>query len=275
MATARREIRDHAELAARCDGDLLCLWTAQGHDGRSRAWASADGRAVAVAGRALSRRDRLAVRGPAESVIPLAADVLAEIGPGFRPLGERPLIETVAAAIPGLAVRGTFGWMDTRDPVPDPPAAAPAAAAPATAAAGPPAAASPAAAESAGWLPAAALPEVTALLEEGFPDSYAWPGKPGVERWAGVRDATGRLAAVAALAWSAPDAAMISGVAVHPAARGRRLGRTVCEFLTIAGLRRHSAVVLMVEEWNQAARRLYGSLGLHYRDMAAASLGSG
>jgi GNAT superfamily N-acetyltransferase len=261
MATARREIRDHAELAARCGGDLLCLWTAQGLDGRSRAWASADGQAVAVAGRALSRRDRLAVRGPAESVIPLAADVLAEIGPGFRPLGERPLIETVAAAIPGLAVRGTFGWMDTRDPVPDPPAADPPAAVPG-------------AADAIGWLPAAALPEVTALLEEGFPDSYAWPGKPGVERWAGVRDAAGRLAAVAALAWSAPDAAMISGVAVHPTARGRRLGRAVCEFLTVQGLQRHGAVVLMVEEWNQAARRLYGSLGLRYRDVAAASLGS-
>jgi ribosomal protein S18 acetylase RimI-like enzyme len=112
---------------------------------------------------------------------------------------------------------------------------------------------------------------VTALLEEGFPDFYAWPGKPGVERWAGVRDATGQLAAVAALAWSAPDAAMISGVAVHPAARGRRLGRAVCEFLAVQGLRRHGAVVLMVEEWNQAARRLYGSLGLRYRDVAAAA----
>ena len=89
MATVRREIRDHAELTARCDGDLLCLWTARGLDGRGRAWVSADGRAVAVAARDLSRRDRLAVRGPAESVIPLAADVLAEIGPDFRPLGER------------------------------------------------------------------------------------------------------------------------------------------------------------------------------------------
>jgi GNAT superfamily N-acetyltransferase len=248
----RREIRDHAELAARCDGDLLCLWTAQGLDGRSRAWVSADGRAVAVAGRALSLRDRLAVRGPAESVIPLAAEVLAEIGPDFRPLGERPLIETVATAIPGLAVRGTFGWMDTRDPVPGP-----------------------AADEGAVWLPEAAMPEVTALLKEGFPDSYAWPGQPGVERWAGARDAGGQLAAVAALAWSAPDAAMISGVAVHPAARGRRFGSAVCDFLTREGLRRSGAVVLMVEEWNQAARRLYGRLGMQYRDVAAASLGSG
>jgi hypothetical protein len=227
-----------------------------GLDGRSRAWASADGQAVAVAGRALSRRDRLAVRGPAESVIPLAADVLAEIGPDFRPLGERPLIEAVAAAIPGLAVRGTFGWMDTTDPVPDPPAA------------------QPDAAETAGWLPEAAMPEVSALLEEGFPDSYAWPGQPGVERWAGVRDAAGKLAAVAALAWSAPDAAMISGVAVHPRPRPP-FRPPVCGFLAIQGLRQKGAVVLMVEEWNQAARRLYGSLGMHYRDVAAASLGSG
>lgn len=257
MAMAPREIHDHAELAARCDGDLLCLWTAQGLDGRSRAWASADGRAVAVAGRALSLRDRLAVRGPARSVIPLTAGLLAEIGPGYRPLGERPLIETVAAAIPGLAVRGTFGWMDTRDPAPDPPAA------------------DAATAEDTGWLAEAAMPEVSALLEESFPDSYAWPGQPGVERWAGARDPAGQLAAVAALAWSAPDAAMIAGVAVHPAARGRRLGHAVCGFLTREGLRRHGAVVLMVEEWNQAARRLYGSLGLRYRDVAAASLGSG
>lgn len=261
MAQARREIRDHAELVARCDGDLLCLWAAQGLDGRSRAWVSADGQAVAVAGRALSRRDRLAVRGPAESVIPLAADVLAEIGPDFRPLGERPLIEAVAAAIPGLAVRGTFGWMDTTDPVPGPPAAPPAA--------------QPDSAGTAGWLSEAAMPEVSALLEKGFPDSYAWPGQPGVERWAGVRDAAGKLAAVAALAWSAPDAAMISGVAVHPAARGRRFGHAVCAFLARKGSRQNGAVVLMVEEWNQAARRLYGSLGMRYRDVAAASLGSG
>ena len=100
---------------------------------------------------------------------------------------------------------------------------------------------------------------MTALLEESFPDSYAWPGQPGVERWAGVRDAAGQLAAVAALAWSAPDAAMISGVAARPSARGRRFGHAVCDFLTREGLRRHGAVVLMVEEWNQAARRLYAA----------------
>jgi hypothetical protein len=45
-----REIGDHEELAARCAADTLCLWAAQGLDGRCRAWRSADGRAVAVAG---------------------------------------------------------------------------------------------------------------------------------------------------------------------------------------------------------------------------------
>jgi hypothetical protein len=31
--------------------------------------------------------------------------------------------------------------------------------------------------------------------------------------------------------------------------------------------------VLMVEEWNEAARRLYGRLGMTYRDVAAAASG--
>jgi ribosomal protein S18 acetylase RimI-like enzyme len=255
VAAAPREIRDHAELVALCGGDLLCLWTAQGLDGRSRAWVSGDGRAVAVAGRELSRRDRLAMRGPTQSVIPLAEAVLAETGPAFRPLGERALIESLAAGVPGMSVRGRFGWMDTRRLFPAEPTSP----------------AEPAGA-TAGWLPDAAMPEVTALLNDGFPESYAWPGQTGVERWAGIRDAAGQLAAVAALAWSAPDVAMISGVAVRPAARGRRFGRAACTFLAREGLARHGAVVLMVEEDNDAARALYGRLGMTYRSVAAAMI---
>jgi hypothetical protein len=72
------EISDHAELAARCHGDTLCLWAAQGLDGRSRAWRSPDGTAVAAAGSCLSTRDRIAVHGRASRRWPEGAQWLPE-----------------------------------------------------------------------------------------------------------------------------------------------------------------------------------------------------
>lgn len=126
---------------ALCEADTFCLWAAQGLAGRSRAWRSADGRAVVVAGAGLSSRDRLAVRGPADAMVPLAREVLAEVGPSYRPLGDRELIAALEAAIPGLVPVRSFGWMDCRRPAALPPAPA------------------------ACWLPGSALPEVTALLE--------------------------------------------------------------------------------------------------------------
>jgi hypothetical protein len=76
-----REIGDHDELVTRCDADTLCLWAAQGLDGRCRAWRNADGRAVAVAGPGLSNRDRLAVRGEPDAAVALVPEVL-ELTPG-------------------------------------------------------------------------------------------------------------------------------------------------------------------------------------------------
>jgi GNAT superfamily N-acetyltransferase len=243
-----REITDHEDLVALCGADTLCLWAAQGLDGRCRAWRNADGRAVAVAGPGLSTRNRLAVRGPADATVALVREVLDEVGPSYRPLGEERLIGALAAAIPALTLASSFGWMYCwRDAVPPP---------------GP---------STAGWLTDAALPEVAALLQAGFPDSHAKPGVAGVERWAGVRDENGRLVATGTFAWSAPAVALLAGIAVHPEARGRGLGRDICAFLLSEAFRRHEAVALMVEEWNQPARRLYRDLGLSYQPVAAAA----
>lgn len=248
------EISDHAELAARCDGDTLCLWAAQGLAGqtsgdRSRAWRSADGTAIAVAGPDLSTRDRIAVRGRAEAAIPLVRGVLEIVGPTFRPLGDRDLIADIVAGIPELAPVAAFGWMDSHSPasVPLRPGAA-------------------------RWLPEAELPNVMALLQVSFPDSDALPGAPGVERWAGVRDEHGRILAVTAVAWSAPDLGYLAGVAVHPDARGRGYGATVCSFVLAEMLAKHGAAALMVDEHNHAAIRLYRGLGLRYRSLTAARL---
>ena len=246
---AVQEIGTHEELVARCGADTLCLWAARGLDGRSRAWRSADGRAVAVAAPGLSTRDRLAVRGPAGAAVALAGEVLDEVGPSYRPVGDRDLIGALVTGIASLALAGTFGWMYRRRPAVLPPA--------------PP---------TAGWLPAAALPEVAVLLETSFPNSRAKPAVTGAERWAGLRDATGRLVATGTLAWSTPVVGLISGVAVHPQARGQGLGRDICAFLLSEALRRHQAAALMVEEWNRTAQRIYRDLGLHYQAVSAAAV---
>jgi N-acetylglutamate synthase-like GNAT family acetyltransferase len=54
-----------------------------------------------------------------------------------------------------------------------------------------------------------------------------------------IHDDTGRLAAVAALAWSAPDVGLLTGVTVHPDARGQGLGREVCSFAIAGAVARH------------------------------------
>jgi ribosomal protein S18 acetylase RimI-like enzyme len=251
------EISEHAELAARCEGDTLCLWAAQGLAGRSwadwspaersRAWRSADGTALAVAGPGLSTRDRIAVHGRAQAAIPLVRGVLEVVGPTFRPLGNRDLITAIVAEVPDLAATAAFGWMDSRGPGP--------------VLLGP---------GAAHWLPETELPHVTALLKVSFPDSDAQPGAPGVERWAGVRDEQGRLLAVTAVAWSAPHVGYLAGVAVHPEARGRGHGAAVCGFVLAETLAKHGTAALMVEEQNHSAIQLYRSLGMGYRTLTAA-----
>jgi GNAT superfamily N-acetyltransferase len=245
-----REIGDHEELVAMCGRDTLCRWAAQGLDGRCRAWCSSDGRAVAVAGPGLAARDRLVVRGPQASAITLAGEVLDLIGPGYRPLGERELIGALADQLPALVRVGAFGWMDCWRPAALPPQQ-----------------------DSAQWLPGGALPEVAALLEASFPASMAKPGVAGVDRWAGVRDASGLLVATGTLAWSAPDVALLAGIAVRPGNRGQGLGRRIVSFLLAQALHDHEAAALMVDDWNHSACRLYRDLGMRYRALAVAAAG--
>ncbi|MFF7457188.1 GNAT family N-acetyltransferase [Kitasatospora sp. NPDC008115] len=242
-----RELTDPGELTARCQGDALCVWAAQGLDGRSRAWASDDRRAVVVAGVNLLARERAVVWGAPDAAVPLLRRVVAEVGPAYRPLGERALIEAVVQEIPGLTSVGGFGWMDRHDAPGD---------------------GLPAGGEAA-WLPAGEAEEVQRFVDMSFPDSYAKPGVPGVERWAGVRDSAGRLTAVGAHAWCAPTVGFLSGVAVHPAARRRGLGRQVGGFLIAGALKTHGTAALMVDDWNQAAIRLYEGMGLRYRPLGA------
>lgn len=241
------EIHDLDELHALCGGDTLCLWAAQGLDGRSRAWRSPDGTAVAIAAPDLAVRDRLVVHGRADAAVSLVRAVLAETGPEYRPLGDRALIGALAAGLPELSAVGSFGWMSCRGPhpvpLPDP---------------------------RAHWLADAELPEAAALLEISLPRSVAWPGESGIEGWAGIRDEGGGLLATAALAWPGPDVGLLAGVAVRPDAQGQGLGRGICALVLRQVLDRCGAAALMVEDANPAALGLYRGLGMRYQPVAVA-----
>ena len=92
------------------NADPLCRWAAGHPDGGSRIFVR--GAAVAVAAPGLSMRDRLVVTGPPADAVPLVRDVLDAVGPGYRPLGDRALIDALVARLPGLHPAPAFGWMD-------------------------------------------------------------------------------------------------------------------------------------------------------------------
>ena len=221
----------------------MIIWAAQGFGPGVRAWC--DGDAVAVASPDLSRRDRLAVAGPVDAVGRLAAKVLAEVGPSFRPFGDEQLIRGLLDRVPGLQFGAAFGWMDTRTVHPS---------------------------DGVVWLDDdSGLEE---LLTLASPSSYAWPGRSGVRRWAGVTGERGELLSIAADAWSAPEVGFLAGVATHPVARGKGLSRQVCGFVTAELVQRHGCAGLMVDGGNAAAIKVYERLGYTYRRVAAASVRS-
>lgn len=244
-----REVLDQDELAVLCAGDTLCAWAAQGLDGRSQVWAN-DGGAVAIVAAGLFLRDRLVVRGPVAAAATLAEKVLAELASTYQVLGTPEIVEAVVAANPELVPRNSWlGWMDCVTLNTEP------------------------AASKAAWLTEAELREVTDLLQTDAPGSFAKPGVPGVQRWAGIRDETGRLRAVAALGWSAPTVGMVTGVATSASYRGHGLGRQICGFVLAQALREYGAAALMVHDANIAARTVYERLGMRYRAISTAARG--
>ncbi|GII51865.1 hypothetical protein Pth03_02540 [Planotetraspora thailandica] len=240
-----RELTRTAEVVDASADDDLIVWTAQGMKPGVRAWA--DGDAVVVASPRASRRDRIAVHGDAARAARLVRHALAEVGPSFRPFGDRALLHEVTGAVDGLEIAGGFSWMTTTGLTEG-------------------------ARSGAGWLSPDEDPDVTDLLKTANPDSYAVPGIPEVRRWAGIRDDAGELLAVAADAWSAPTVGLLAGVATAVQARGRGLGERVCRFVTAALLAEHHRASLMVDDANPSALSLYARLGFSRRLVAASGV---
>ncbi|MEV4218745.1 GNAT family N-acetyltransferase [Nonomuraea sp. NPDC049725] len=234
------------------------MWAAQRLEGGARAWALGD--AVVAAAPAISRRDRLVVwAGPGPASVGSASSVtavrlvrfaLAELGPSYRPLGERELVSRVVAELDEVEVSGAFSWMSLPGgPVPYDDAGGP----------------------EVGWLGGAAEGEVAALLAGHAPDSYAVPGAAGVRRWAGVRIG-GELAAVAADAWSAPSVGLLAGVATVASRRGLGLAERVCRWVSRELVAGHGRAALMVDDDNAAALSVYGRIGYVRRPVLAAQV---
>jgi len=219
--------------------DALLQWSAE--QPGARRWDRPGATAIAVPD--LSRRDRLAIHGEPAAVAGLVREVLPAVGPTYRPLGAEDLVVEVADRVPDLEVAGRFAWMDVTVPV---------------------------GGAGGGWLTDAELPEVAALLDTDFPDSFARPGGRGVRRWAGVRDGSGRLVAVAADAWSTSSVGFLAGVATRADLRGRGLARAVCGFVVDDLLAGRDRVALFADYWNVAAVTTYSRMGFDLRPVAAA-----
>ncbi|RAS64093.1 FR47-like protein [Lentzea atacamensis] len=229
-----RRLRTTADIQD-ASADPLIRWAAQALSSGGAAWEHRG--AVAVHAPSLTRRRRLVLSGPPEGV----ASLLAAHGRGtnLRPLMERTLAQEVASLMPTPWTEDKpFGWMDragTLDPPPD-----------------------------VHWL--STTDGVEPLLRAALPESWAWPGEPGVRRWAGVH-ANDTLVATAAEAWSSTDVGFMMGVAVHPSHTGQGLGRRVCQFVTSSLLTLYGTCALFVENYNAPAIALYRKLGFAYRDL--------
>ena len=281
-----RELTTVADLREAAENDALLLWAAGGFGAGARAWTH--GGAVAVAAPALSRRDRLAVRGPAPAAARLVRHALGVSGPSYRPVGDTALIAGLVTAVPALTVTNTFGWMDVAGPglhtaggTPTGPGLHTAGGTPTgpgpDTAGGTPTGPGPDTAGGAHWLGPDELPDAAELIADVYPGSYARPDGRHHEhrrhRWAGVRDDAGRLTAVAADAWSSPEVGFLAGVAAHPGhGRGRGHAEAACRLVLDTALRRGGRAALMVDADNPAAVRLYRRLGLRWRDVCAAGL---
>lgn len=119
------------------------------------------------------------------------------------------------------------------------------------------------------WLAEQDIDDVTALLDDAFPDASMRPGSPRVRGWAGVRDDSGRLVAVAADTTETPGVGFVASITALPELRGQGLGRRVTGWLLDRLVEREGQAALWHYGGNHAAARLYDALGMRSLPMVA------
>lgn len=244
--------------------DPLRRWVTQDGAPVTRAWYSDDGAAAAIARPALAQRDRVLMIGEGGPAAELLRELLPLLGPSYRPFGDRDLIDHLIARLPELERRGEFYWMWRSGGFWEPAEIRPSysnvlpsqrlsLSSPVR------------------WAQRHELTAIAALLSKNFPDSYAQPGRAGVQRWARIVIGD-RTVAAGAWAWSEATVGLISGVTVESTLRGKGLGRAIATFLVHEALRTFGTVGLLADEDNIPAVTLYRSMGLRSVPLLAAKM---
>ena len=198
------------------------------------------GEAVALPRRTHTRRLGLVVMGPPADVEELVGAVVAEgvLGDTVRSVTvQRGSLEAVAAHLE-LGDGNEWEWMCTTTPPPVVPGES---------------RLTPLSQEDLG--------DICGLQEVAHPHTDARPFEFPGQQWVGVRDEDGRLVACGVSEPSLAGWPILSGITVHPGARGTGLGLAVTAHLTRAAVADRGVCTLGMYSHNAVARRLYIGLG--------------
>lgn len=242
-----RRLGGWQELVAASGGDPFVRWHAAPRPPLD-AWADPVAGVVAFTRPSHRWGRSLAVIGPPEAALPVAARLLelhdlAAAAVSRAADHDDPHTAEVPSALgmAGFTRLDHWDWMWTDAPSPAPVAGE----------------------ERVEPLVDAEAPAVERLLASAGPRHSVDPGDPVVRGWVGVRDAgTGRLLACAAHEEPIPGVPQLASVATAPDARGQGLGTAVTAALTRRLFASGTPVVtLALDAGNHRARRIYRRLG--------------
>ena len=235
--TALQQIWDHEELVQVSGSSAFLRWDIPA---QLPSPALRLGSALALPRHTQVRRNGLLVMGPPPDVDRLLATMVAEdLLP--EPLGrvavQRGSLDAVARHLP-LADGNDWEWLCATE-VP----------------------ARVAAEDRVVRLEVADEPVIRELLAAGNPRTDARPFEHPDQHWAGVRGDDGSLLACGVREHNAAGYPHLSGITVHPSARGTGLGVAVTARLTREGVEESGVCTLGMYSDNAVARRVYTGLG--------------